>query len=244
MAKPQKSQGNPQMKKLLIVAGVLVVVVLMFPSSPAPVTKGKGKVGQFGSSTTKKGKEELVTSEDYKIRFDDVDSGLKNSFVPILTKKTAGSPSAINGIPSSFTGGDSTWIYTGNMTIDGVPNALLENTSNSDGVFLRPGERWRKLKLVKVNELNIVLEGPNGATKTVYFVDPTLNNPDSVSVAEMGSLPPVNQGGNNQFNGNNQNQFNGGGGGRRFGNFSGPIGPMNALSSEVEITEPSTLNNR
>ncbi|HLO97840.1 MAG TPA: hypothetical protein VK171_04520 [Fimbriimonas sp.] len=230
------------MKKLLIGAGVLVVLVLMIPQSEPPKPTGKKPPPGFASS--KKNNNEVVIEEDYKIRFDSVQDNLRNSFVPILTKKSLNAPTSINGIPSSFTNGEATWIYTGNMTVDGVPNALLENTASGDGVFLRPGEKWRKLRLVKVNDLSIVLEGPNGATKTVFFVDPSTNNPDQgVSVPGPATLPPVGQPGNqNQFNNQTQPPF--GGGGRRFSNMSGPIGPLNALSPDIEITEPSTQNNR
>lgn len=243
MAKPAtKSASNPQLKKLLIGAGALVVVVLMIPQSTP--TKPGPKKPPPGFASSKKNNNEVVIKEDYEIRFDSVQDDLRNSFVPILTKKNLSAPASINGIPSAFANGEATWIYTGNMTVDGVPNALLENTASGDGVFLRPGEQWRKLKLVKVNDMSIVLEGPNGAVKTVFFVDPSTNNPDSgVSVPGPATLPPVGQPGNqNQFNNQTQPPF--GGGGRRFGNMSGPIGPLNALAPDIEITEPSAQNNR
>lgn len=172
MAK-QTQPNKGALKKYGIIGGVLVLVAVFFPGGSEPVKKGgKGSFQFAGGASTSKKKTDIFEKEDYTAKFGSIDSETKNAFKPLLAKKDNESnakPVATNGIPATFAGGDANWVYTGNMTVDGTPNALLENTQSSEGVFLRPGEKWKNMQLKEVRSDSIVLEGPNGYTKTVFF---------------------------------------------------------------------------
>lgn len=171
MAK-QTQPNNGSLKKLGIAGGVLVLVAVFFPGGSEPVKKGgKGSFQFAGGGSSSKKKTELFQPEDYTAKFASIDTATTNAFRPLLSKKDAENqkPAPPNFIPASFAGGDANWVYTGNMTVDGVPNALLENTKSNEGVFLRPGEKWKTMQLKEVRSDSIVLEGPNGYMKTVFF---------------------------------------------------------------------------
>jgi hypothetical protein len=153
--------------KLGPLLGVLGVI-LYFSSAPPAATAKTAKLPFLPGQS--KSKKDLYLKEDYTAEFASFDTEINNSFKPLIVKKDPNSSMMAvnpNGIPSLFAGGDPNWIYTGNMTVDGVPNALLENTSTGEGVFLRPNERWRKLVMTEVLSDAIVLTGPNGYVKTV-----------------------------------------------------------------------------
>jgi hypothetical protein len=172
MAK-QSQPNNGSLKKLGIAGGVLLLIAVFFPGGSEPIKKGgKGNFQFAGGGSSGKKKTDLFEKEDYTAKFASIDSEMKNAFQPLVAKKDNEKnqkPLAVNAIPANFASGDGNWIYTGNMTVDGVPNALLENTQSNEGVFLRPGEKWKSMQLKEVRSDSIVLEGPNGYTKTVFF---------------------------------------------------------------------------
>lgn len=245
----EKSQQS-SLKKLLII-GVPVIAILAFmPSGNAnkgEVSKGAGLLGKVGAAKpTKKSVNDLITDADIKAKpedFEKVPASLKNSFIPGVTKGSA-VPVAKNILRPEFTGGEAAWTYTGNMTVDGVPNALLENTSSGQGVFLRPGQRWKTLRLVSVHEDHIVVEGSNGQTQQVYFEDltavaeaPLSPLPVAVPAGQQGGTQPNNNGqGNGRRNRQANNQF------AEAGNLAGPIG---ANGSDPSLdSQDQTNNNR
>ena len=189
MAKPTPKQQSSQLKKLLLVGGGLVAIIIVaFPSGSKPTAAVK-KPPVFGAPSSKKA-DSLITPEDEKAKFEPIGGSIKNGFVPLVVK---GDGTGKNGglkspIPSNFTDGG-TWIYTGNMSVDGVPNALLENSANGEGVFLRPGQHWKNLRLISVKEDSIEVEGPNQERKTVYFDDKGLSGGSAGGALQ--SLPPA-----------------------------------------------------
>lgn len=209
-----------------------MLIIMLLPSGDAPKT---GKKPQLTATKSTKKADDLILPEDYKAKFDDLDKPMVNSFVPLVTKRDINGPVAKNGIPADFAGGETTWVYTGNMTVDGTPNALLENTASGDGIFLRPGQHWKALKLVAVREDSIEIEGPGGAMKTVYYneLEITASMPDSGTLSPLPpatpqAVPNSADGNSNRRRRRNQNN---GGGGQQFadgGNLSGPIGQANS----------------
>ena len=185
---PKKQSSN--LKKLLLVAGGLVVICFVaFPSSDPGNAVKHPMVFGAGDSASKKKVDPYHLPEDDNAKFSAIGASIKNSFVPLVTKGM-GSKLETGGIPNSFTNGEGSWTYTGNMTVDGVPNALLENSVSGDGVFLRPGQHWKTLRLIAVKDDSIELEGPSGERKTVYFADKSLNVTSS-SGNNLSPLPPA-----------------------------------------------------
>lgn len=246
MATPKSKQQSSNLKKLLLIAGgLIVIVVVAFPSSdPGPVGPKKDFVFGAGDAASKKKVDPLDLPIDHKIKFEGIGASIKNGFVPLVTKGD-GKFHSKDGIPTAWANGEGSWTYTGNMTVDGVPNALLENGTNGDGVFLRPGQHWKNLRLIAVKEDSIEIEGPNNERKTIKFDDKGMSVTPAPSTLQ--SLPPASiqgnlpQGANPQIN---QPGGNGGGGGRRGRNqqanqanqdaFNGPIGAQSDLESSVD----------
>lgn len=190
-----KVQAQKKKSSLPILIGVLVVAVIFGLSggNEAPTTKKKGLgMGAFPTATKKKKGDIEYTQEDEKAKFGSVDTAATNAFKPQIVRRDVNSQlrtGASNGIPPLFAGGEAGWTYTGNMEVNGKPNALLENSGTGEGVFLKPGEKWKALTLVKVNEDSIVLDGPGGYRKTVYFNANTEEAP-----AEVAPLNPMQPG--------------------------------------------------
>jgi hypothetical protein len=250
MAKPTSQQQSSQLKKLLFVGGGLVLIVLVaFPSGSSTTTEVKKVNPLAGTSTTKKTKESLYTEEDKLAKFESIPATIKNGFVP-LVRKGDGVAEPTGGIPRDFTGGEGTWTYTGNMVVDGTPNALLENSASGDGVFLRPGQRWKNLRLIAVKEDSIELEGPSGARKTVFFNDKSISM--AAPSTTLQALPPATIQGNlpnganpmlNQPGGNPRRQRD------QFGNQAnmeamvGPIGSSDNLESSIDYQQFANNSN-
>lgn len=195
----KSGSNNSSMKRLGIIGGALVLVAVLFPGGETtPLKKGKGNF-QFaaGGGTSTKKKTDTYEKEDYTAQFASLESEMKNGFRPLIAKKSADSsmtPLASNGIPAAFASGEPNWVYTGNMAVNSVPNALLENTQSGEGVFLRPGERWKALILKEVRQDSIVLEGPSGFIKTVFFASQSELSP--MDPVKSGVLPPATAGTN------------------------------------------------
>jgi hypothetical protein len=168
-----KPQGKPKVNRkivYLIVASVLVYAVVLFtePDAPAGTTRKKTTTVKTKASAG------LFTEVDYKVTADDfapVNEPVRNTFRPLVVRTTespaVATPGYESGIPAFLADGDGNWRYTGSAVVDGVPNALLENRSTGDGVFLRPGERWRRATVVSVTSETVVLRGPDGQLWTV-----------------------------------------------------------------------------
>ncbi len=246
----QKNQSSSNLKKYAVIGGILLVIaVVAFPSSEPPKDGPKNKF-QFGAGDkAAKKKVDEYTEEDVHAKFESINATIKNGFVPLVTKGD-GPKSNKAGIPSGWANGEGNWTYTGNMVVDGTPNALLENSSNGEGVFLRPGQHWKSLRLVAVKENSIEIEGPNHEMKTISFDDrgtalPSGNAPMSLPPAAIqGNLP---QGANPQLNqpGNggrrNRGQQANQGDQTNADILSGPIGAQSDLESSVDA--PIQANN-
>lgn len=251
MASPNTKQQSSNLKKLLLIAGgLIVIVVVAFPSSdPGPVGPKKGFVFGAGDAVAKKKVDPLDLPEDHKVKFESIGASIKNGFVPLVTKGD-GKLRSKEGIPTSWANGEGSWTYTGNMTVDGVPNALLENGTSGDGVFLRPGQRWKNLRLIAVKEDSIVIEGPNNERKTIRFDDkgtsvalvPSAMQPLPPASIQgnlpQGVNPQINQPGVNPRRQRRQeaNQAN-------ADAISGPIGGQSDLESSVDDSVQTNNSN-
>lgn len=111
------------------------------------------------------------TPDDYKASFPGFVAVSRNSFKPLVVRKNTTLISALaaaGGVPTDFTGGDGNWVCTGVAEVDGVRQALLENRSSGEGVFLRQGDRWKKTVVSQVMEDAVVLVGPGGQPRTIH----------------------------------------------------------------------------
>ena len=68
-----------------------------------------------------------------------------------------------------MTGGEANWRYTGTAQINGVREALLENSSTGESVFLRVGQSWKQAVLKKIENEAVVMTGPGGFTQRLQL---------------------------------------------------------------------------
>lgn len=209
-------------------------------SSGITTTKRAAKKSQV-----KKGGSAFV-AEDYDAKFETVNIELKNSFQPIVARRSGGfgaGDGMANAIPPEFAAGDSGWFFTGNAEIDNVPTALFENRSTGEGVFLKAGDRWKSCMIAQILPDSVVMKGPSG-TKTFSLVNeerpPALAGgfaPLPVAVSpEMRNQNRGGTAGGSNF-GRGQGANFGGNGGAQFGVLPGAgAGVVTIPSGDVEVS--------
>ncbi|MBS1706508.1 MAG: hypothetical protein JST40_11590 [Armatimonadetes bacterium] len=149
-------------KPIFWVGIVVFAGAAWYLSAPQPVEAAKKPEPFRARSASKKANAVVFTEEDYKSEFTPVNIQLKDAFTPIVSKNSKKATDNVNELPVDFTGGESGWIYTGNAEIDGEQTALLENKSNGGGVFLRLGERWKRMTVVSIEPEYVSVRGPGG----------------------------------------------------------------------------------
>lgn len=119
----------------LAAVAVYAVVLLTQPDAPAPARK-RHPVRRARADA------DSFTDADLAAHFARYHGGKRN---PFLSKLPAAKPAAGAG------GGErGEWTLTGINSINGVPNALVENGTTGDSVFLKPGDRWRGLRVLSI----------------------------------------------------------------------------------------------
>jgi hypothetical protein len=187
--------------------------------------------------------------EDFQgARFANYTEPPKDAFLPAISKAgpTAGTPS---GLDAAWAGGEVGWAYTGYVVFDGKPQALLENSNTSDGMYVAAGQPWKTSTIEKITPDTLVLAtktgphtvklGEGGEQKGKKDVMPAVapadpqsalqgpigNNP-AVAQVPTGALPdvaaPVPMGQGQMFQGGGRRGF--GGRGRRGGGGGGFAG--------------------
>ncbi len=172
---------------VLAIAAYFLLGPMLFPEAPPRTTK------KLPAKKTSKKNVQLYTEEDRTARFDPIVVAAKNSFKPIIarTKKTGTSVAAQqNNIPSEFAGGEPNWIYTGTAEIHGVPQALLENRSTGDSVFLQVGDTWKGIHVEEITEDSLILASPITGTERTLMLptdDPTASGPAGFAPTTLNS---------------------------------------------------------
>lgn len=138
--------------------------------------------------------------EDYEAKFASYPTPVRNSFKPLVEKRkmtTVPPESAIvTGVfPASLTGGEGNWMYTGYAEVDGVRQGLLENSSTSESVFLRAGQKWKLLVVRSISENDMVVAGADGKPITIPVGDVANEQRANPNVVPPGGVAPVNPGG-------------------------------------------------
>lgn len=127
--------SRPAVYTAVAAVSVYAVVLLTQPDAPAPTHK-KVIVRHARAAA------DVYMANDLSAHFARYQAGKRNPFLSKLpdVKPPAGAGSAARG----------EWVLTGINIINGVPNALVENSATDDSVFLRPGDRWRGLRVLSI----------------------------------------------------------------------------------------------
>ncbi|HVT14143.1 MAG TPA: hypothetical protein VHE55_17915 [Fimbriimonadaceae bacterium] len=186
-----KSLSKP-MQFLLVGALALVAFALLQPMlSPAPAPKTAKKMLP---AKPKAKSEEIYTKEDLTAHFDSANQDAKDSFKPEIIKvgTSGGKTSQVNLVPVEFAGGEANWTYTGSAEIDGVLQALLENKTTGEDVFLKVGDTWKGISVEEITDDSLLLASVETGTEKKLELPP-----DTTTAGPAGFAPvraPVLQG--------------------------------------------------
>jgi hypothetical protein len=206
------SQKSFLQKPITWVALVALGGATIFALSEDPKPTGGMTVAARKAKTTQKGGV-VFTKEDETAKFERITVPIRNAFNPVIASGSgiSGTDGAANALPASYTGGDSSWVFTGSVEIDGARQALIENRKSNDGVFLRAGQRWKNCVVKRVLEDSVILDGPSGQmTFGLVSDEPGLkmasNNFGPAQInnggqlrGNIGSLPGISGGGGMNF---------------------------------------------
>ncbi|MGI4791551.1 MAG: hypothetical protein ACRYFS_22235 [Janthinobacterium lividum] len=127
--------SRPAVYTFVAAVAVYAVVLLTQPDPPAPHPRTHAvrhtEVAADG-----------FLPEDLSAHFARYHSGKRDPF----QSKSAG----LRGAEAASGMKHGTWTLTGINTINGVPNALIEDSVTGDSVFLKPGDRWQGLRVLSI----------------------------------------------------------------------------------------------
>lgn len=179
------------LKKPIFWIATAVLGYAGYTMTEAPPESGSGiKVTARKPSKPKKTTAIEFTEEDFNAEFDPVNIVVKDSFHPLVVRNGSRlnrSSIAANVIPSTFAGGETGWVYTGNAELEGVATALLENRVTNEGVFVKRGEKWKGAIVTAIYSDSIVLRGEEGETMTFSLV----NEQSTASPVASANLSPM-----------------------------------------------------
>lgn len=202
-------QSKSLLQKPVFWVAILAIGIVGFVMTSPEEVKTSGMTAKRSRTSTKVAKgEDAFTKADEKAEFKPVNTEAKNAFVPVVarTNGISGAQQLENSVPADFAGGEANWIYTGNAEYDGVRQALIENRTTGDAVFLRRGQKWKNAYVVEISEYSVVLRGPSGTrTLGIAIEEPTFStrsvasNSNSSSRSRErggsgGSVSPMNPG--------------------------------------------------
>lgn len=154
-----------------------IVYVLILAVGASAYTYMGGPNKKSGSSLKplskvgKKQKEELFTKEDYSAHFARLESGIKDSFTPLVARSGSAGMVGPDVVPVDFAEGDPNWVFTGTSEIDGHASALFENKISLESEFVPLGQRWKNCTVHQIEEGKVTLLGRTGRHVELRLVD-------------------------------------------------------------------------
>ncbi|MFY9233864.1 MAG: hypothetical protein WAO58_05310 [Fimbriimonadaceae bacterium] len=174
---------------LFLLLGTLVLAYILVSGDSAPSSASRVK-----PKAKKKASAQGVTwsEEDYEVnkdgqRFKLVNEPLRNAFKPLVTRRQNNLSTGPGGILLGIAGTPG-WVYTGMAEVDGIPQALLENSITQDGVFLKQGEKWNGAVVHQIKPDELVFMDKTGVLQRVALDV----NETTPGVSSPGGFQPVN----------------------------------------------------
>lgn len=152
----------------LLIGGVALGAIAYFMTGTPPPPSKKAASSKAKTSRSSKA-DEVFTKVDYEAKFPSARLAVKDVFSPLVLASSGGKSGSLtpNAIPYEFTGMKEAWLYTGTAVINGVPNALVENTSTGEGEFIKVGQTWKLSTVRRITPTSLTLTGPGGKVKTM-----------------------------------------------------------------------------
>lgn len=158
--------SRPAVYTFVGAVAVYAWVVLTQPDAPTPAHKVRAPRSAAPRA-------EDFAAADLSAHFARYQAGKKDPFLPHLPA-TAGLAAE-----KAAHAEQGKWTLTGISSINGVPNALVENSVTGDSVFLKPGDRWRGLRVLSIGTDAVALINALGQQTSLAFRPLAASLPDA-----------------------------------------------------------------
>ncbi len=147
--------SRPAVYTFVGAVAVYAWVILTQPDAPTPAHKVRATRPAASHA-------EDLAAADLAAHFTRYQAGKKNPFLPHLPA------SAGMAAEKTAHAEQGKWTLTGISSINGVPNALVESAAG-DSVFLKPGDRWRGLRVLSIGTDAVILLNALGQQTSLAF---------------------------------------------------------------------------
>lgn len=208
------AQNNSNLIKLI--GGGLAIGVIAFLATGSEDPRAKKSSGDKPRARATAKADEDFTMADFDAKFSPAKVEYRNVFTPLVMASSGnrgGGSLSPNSIPLEFSGGKEQWVYTGTAVIDGVPNALVENSSTGEGEFIRVGQNWKSATVRKITPTSLTLTSSSGRVQKMDLMrDPEIDDKALMNAQVQPISPQGGRGSQGQNQGFQQNQDRRGGG--------------------------------
>ncbi len=208
------AQNNSNLIKL--VGGGLAIGLIAFLATGSEDPRAKKNSSEKPRARTAAKANEDFTQADFDAKFAPAKVEYRNVFTPLVMASSGnrgGGSLSPNSIPLEFSGGKEQWVYTGTAVIDGVPNALVENSSTGEGEFIRVGQNWKSATVRRITPTSLTLTSSSGRVQTMDLMrDLEIDDRALMNAQVQPVSPQGGRGGQGQNQNFQQNQDRRGGG--------------------------------
>ena len=127
-----------------------------------------------------------ITAADLNAHFPRYAVGTRDPFVPRVVP-----PKPPGGGGMGLGGARDAWALTGIYTINDTLNALVENRTTGESLSLKPGARWRGLRVLSIGDNSVVFENALGQHTKLAFAQPADEGPRPNAAGGKFSLPAL-----------------------------------------------------
>jgi hypothetical protein len=165
------------------VLGLIILYALYLNLTPNPVTPTAHKTLVINTKSKSAGTD---VADDDTVHFQPYLGTDHDPFTPGVSQDNA-----TPGGPGSLIKG-AKWVLTGINSINGVKNALVEDTATNQSEFLQPGDTWGNLRVVSISDDAINFVNNLGQVSQMGFPAPA--TPAGINNSTIGtSTPSLNQ---------------------------------------------------
>ncbi len=94
-----------------------------------------------------------------------------------------------NTIPIRYTGGESTWNFSGTTVSNGERKAVLQNRKTGESVMVSPGQVWKQMLIISVDGNAIQVRGVGSDTSQITIGGGSTIGPSAAGTATSQTKP-------------------------------------------------------
>lgn len=179
----------------LVIGGVAIGAIAFLMTGSPETPRKKAESSKPRAASRAKAEDEF-TKADYEAKFAPTKLAVRDVFSPLVLASSGGRGGSIapNAIPFDFTGSKEAWVYTGTAVINGVPNALVENTSTGEGEFIKVGQTWKLATVRRITPTSLTLTNSSGRVQTMDLMRDLELDDRSLMSAQVQPVAPQGRG--------------------------------------------------